>query len=36
MGSNIGTTITAQMIAINVGVVAPVFAVSGCLHVLIL
>ena len=29
MGSNIGTTITAQMIAINVGVVAPVFAVVG-------
>lgn len=29
MGSNIGTTITAQMIAINVGAIAPVFAVVG-------
>ena len=29
MGSNIGTTITAQMIAVNVGVVAPVFALVG-------
>ena len=29
MGANIGTTITGQMIALDIGVIAPLFAITG-------
>ena len=31
MGANIGTTITGQLIALDVGAIAPLFAFIGCL-----
>ncbi|HAB61317.1 MAG TPA: Na/Pi-cotransporter, partial [Lachnospiraceae bacterium] len=36
MGANIGTTITGQLIALDVGVIAPVFAIVGVVFIVFL